>query len=384
MTFSSRKKNIQDQKRKKNTPTTKKQTSLLDKMNNFLLRFSRVPLKEKLFFIQYFGIMFKTGISLSVILRTLSKQTPNKRFAAIIEEMGAEVEKGSSLADAFRPHKKIFGELFINMIEAGEVSGNLENVLNQLYVQTKKQHELSSKVKGALTYPAVLVVVMILIGIFMMTVVVPRLLGVLSTFGTALPLPTRIMIAISDFINNNGLFLGIALVIIIIIFFKVLKTYKGKYYFGWIVLKIPIISPIIKKINLARFARTTSSLIKTDILIVRAFKITASILGNLPYRKATEEVSEKLEKGGQINEILSTYPNLFPPVVQQIVAVGEETGELDEIFLELADFYEKEVDNIMDNLPSIIEPILIVLLGVGVGGMAVAIIMPMYSLTSTI
>src|SRR6056297_2251253 len=384
MTFSSRKKNIQDQKRKKNTQTTKKQTSLLDKMNNFLLRFSRVPLKEKLFFIQYFGIMFKTGISLSVILRTLSKQTPNKRFASVIKDIGGEVEKGSSLADAFRPHKKIFGELFINMIEAGEVSGNLENVLNQLYVQTKKQHELSSKVKGALTYPAVLVVVMILIGIFMMTVVVPRLLGVLSTFGTALPLPTRIMIAISDFINNNGLFLGIALVIIIIIFFKVLKTYKGKYYFGWIVLKIPIISPIIKKINLARFARTTSSLIKTDILIVRAFKITASILGNLPYRKATEEVGEKLEKGGQINEILSTYPNLFPPVVQQIVAVGEETGELDEIFLELADFYEKEVDNIMDNLSFIIEPILIVLLGVGVGGMAVAIIMPMYSLTSTI
>ena len=147
---------------------------------------------------------------------------------------------------------------------------------------------------------------------------------------------------------------------------------------------MPIISPIVKKINLARFARTSSSLMKTDILIVRSFKITASVLGNLPYRKAIEEASDKIETGGKINEILSAYPKLFPPVVQQIVAVGEETGELSEILMELADFYEKEVDSIMTNLPAIIEPVLILLLGVGVGGMAVAIIMPMYSMTSSI
>ncbi len=357
---------------------------LMQKINNYLLKFSRVPLKEKLFFIQYFGIMFKTGISLSVILRTLSRQTANKYFSKIIEEIAREVEKGSSLADAFRPHEKVFGELFINMIEAGEVSGNLETVLNQLYIQTKKQSELTSKVKGALTYPVVLLIVMVLIGIFMMIVVVPKLLGVLSTFGTTLPLPTRILIAISNFMTNNSLFLGIAVLVVIIIVVKVLRTYKGKYAFGWLMLKTPIIGTILKKINLARFARTSSSLIKTDILIVRAFKITASVLGNLAYRRVIEEVSKKIEKGGQINEIISEYPHLFPPVVQQIVAVGEETGELDEILMELADFYEKEVDTIMENLPSIIEPILILLLGIGVGGMAVAVIMPMYSLTSTI
>lgn len=366
------------------TSEKEEKKSLLERINNYLMKFSRVPLKEKLFFVQYFGIMFKTGISLSVILRTLSRQTANKYFAKVIGEISREVEKGSSLADAFRPHEKVFGELFINMIEAGEVSGNLETVLNQLYIQIKKQNELTSKIKGALTYPTVLVIVMILIGIFMMVVVVPKLLGVLSTFGTTLPLPTRILIAVSNFMTNNLLLLGAAILIFIITAVKILRTEKGKYAFGWLMLKTPIIGPILKKINLARFARTSSSLIKTDILIVRAFKITASVLGNLPYRRVIEEVSGKIEKGGQINEIISEYPHLFPPVVQQIVAVGEETGELDEILMELADFYEKEVDAIMDNLPSIIEPILILLLGIGVGGMAVAVIMPMYSLTSTI
>jgi type IV pilus assembly protein PilC len=373
-------------KKKNNSKKEEKKelTGLNKKINDFLLRFTRVPLKEKLFFIQYFGIMFKTGISLSVILRTLSKQTANKRFAKVIGEISIEVEKGKGLAESFRPHKGIFGDLFINMIEAGEVSGNLEKVLEQLYIQIKKQHELISKVKGALTYPVVLLIAMILIGVFMMIMVVPKLLEVFDSFETVLPLPTRILIAISDFMVNNILFLGVVVVFLILLFIKILKTYRGKYIFQSIILKMPIISSIVKKINLARFARTSSSLMKTDILIVRSFKITASVLGSLPYRKAIEEAGDKIETGGKINEILATYPKLFPPVVQQIVAVGEETGELSDILMELADFYEKEVDGIMTNLPAIIEPVLILLLGIGVGGMAVAIIMPMYSMTSTI
>lgn len=361
-----------------------KDGNLMDRINNYLLRFSRVPLKEKLFFIQYFGIMFKTGISLSVIMRTLSKQTSNKRFAQVINEIGDKVEQGVGLADSFRPYKDIFGELFVNMVEAGEISGNLENVLDQLYVQTKKQSELTSKVKGALTYPAVLVLVMIAVGVFMMIFVVPKLTGVLKSFGSELPLPTKILVGSSEFVTSNGLLVGGAAVAIILLVVRVLKTYRGKYYFHWLLLKTPIISAIIKKINLARFARTTSSLLKTDILIVKTFNITSHVLGNLLYREAVEEVSQKIEKGGQINEIISEYPHLFPPVVEQIILVGEETGELDSILLELADFYEREVDNIMDNLPSIIEPILILILGIGVAGMAVAIIMPMYSMTSTI
>ncbi len=356
--------------------------SLMDKVNNFLLIFSWVPLKEKLFFVQYLGIMLKSGISLAGGLKTLSAQTPNKRFAKIIGEIADSVEKGVSFTESLKPHQKIFGELFVNMIEAGEVSGKLENVLIQLYTQLKKQHELVSKVKGAMTYPAVIIVAMVGIGTFMMVKIVPQMVGMLKEFNAELPLATRILIAVSDAIVNNGMMVAGILVVSILVIIQIMRTYRGRYYWQTIVLHMPIISPIVKKVNLAKFSRTISTLLKTDIMIIKTFQITANVLGNLHYRKAVNEMSEKIQKGSQINEVVSAYPKLFPPVVNQIISVGEQTGELDNILGELAEFYEGEVDKIMDNLPSIIEPLLILILGCAVGGMAVAIIMPMYSLGS--
>ncbi len=364
---------------KKNTEDT-----LMDKINLFLLRFSRIPIKEKLFFVQYLSIMIKSGISLSSALNTLSKQTGNKRFAKIIEDVSKNVEKGVSFTDSLRAHKDIFGELFINMVEAGELSGKLEDVLKQLYVQIKKQYELISKVKGALTYPAVIVVAMGGIGIFMMIMVVPKLTSMLESFGAELPLATKILIATSKAITQNGVLVVVGLFLFVAISIKILRTYRGKYIFQAILLKTPIFGAIVKKINIASFSRTVSSLLKTDIMIIKTFQITANVLGNLHYREAVNDMSEKIKKGSQINQIVGSYPKLFPPVVDQIVSVGEETGELDSILAELADFYENEVDKIMENLPSIIEPLLILVLGCGVGGMAVAIVMPMYTLTSAV
>ncbi len=358
--------------------------SAMDKINNFLLRFSRIPLKEKLFFVQYLSIMVKSGISLSSALSTLAKQTKNKKFAKIINDISSNVEKGVSFTDSLRPYEDVFGELFINMVEAGEISGKLEEVLNQLYVQIKKQNELISKVKGALTYPAVIIFAMVGIGTFMMTVIVPKLTGMLENFGSELPIATKVLIAISKAITENGTIVLIGVILFILLAIRILKTYKGKYIFQFLVLKMPVAGPIVKKINIASFSRTVSSLLKTDIMIIKTFKITANVLGNLHYRKAVNEMSERIKKGSQINEIVTAYPNLFPPVVNQIISVGEETGELDNILAELADFYENEVDKIMDNLPAIIEPLLILILGCVVGGMAVAIVMPMYSLSSSI
>lgn len=366
---------------KRNTEIIKEEKSVMDKINDFFARFSRVPLKEKLFFVQYLSVMLKAGISLSAALKTLTKQAENKFFAKILKEISGEVEKGVSFAESLRPYKKIFGELFINMIEAGEVSGKLEDVLNQLYTQLKKQHELISKVKGALTYPVIIIIAMAGIGTFMIVFIVPKITGMFKDFNAELPLPTKILIAVSDGLVNNGLLSAIIFSAVVLTFIQILRTYKGKYYFQAILLKLPIFAPIIKKINLARFARTVSGLLKTDIMIIKTFQITASVLGNLHYRKALEEMGEKIKKGSQINEIVASYPQLFPPVVYQMIAVGEETGELDNILSELAEFYENEIDQIMSNLPSIIEPVLILLLGCGVGAMAVAIIMPMYSIT---
>lgn len=373
---------LQPEKAKK--PPEGKKPSGMEKINNFFLRFSRIPIKERLFFVQYLGIMLKSGISLAAGLETLAKQTGNKRFAKIIKNISESVEKGVSFTESLRPHQNIFGELFISMIEAGELSGKLEDVLVQLYIQLKKRHELNSKVKGALTYPAVIVFAMGGIGVFMMIMVVPKMTDMLQSFGAELPLPTRILIAISGGIVSNGLFVGLAVVVFILGFIQILRTYRGKYIFQAILLKTPIISPIIKKINLAHFSRTISSLLKTDIMIIKTFQITANVLGNLHYRQAVIEMSERIQKGSQINEVVTAYPKLFPPVVNQIISVGEQTGELDNILAELAGFYEGEVDKIMDNLPSIIEPLLILVLGCGVGAMAVAVIMPMYTLTSAV
>ncbi|MBA3047426.1 type II secretion system F family protein [Patescibacteria group bacterium] len=371
-----------DKKTAETSPASEEKT-FIDKMNNFLLRLSRVPLTEKLFFVRHLGVMMKAGISLSAALSTLAKQTKNKYFAKILNDVSSQVEKGTTLSESLKKHEKVFGELFINMIEAGEMSGKLEDVFDRLYIQMKKQHELISKVRGALTYPAVVITAMIGIGSFMMVFVVPKISDMFKDFSAELPLPTKILIGASDAIVNNGVLTAVSLILFIFAFIKILRTYKGKYYFQLLLLKLPILSPIIKKINLARFARTISSLLKTDIMIVKTFQITGSILGNLHYRAALLEMSGKIKKGSTIYEIISNYPHLFPPVVTQMISVGEETGELDNILEELAEFYENEVDEIMNNLPSIIEPVLILILGAGVGAMAVAIVMPMYSITQS-
>ncbi len=358
--------------------------SSMDKINTWLLRFTKVPLKERLFFVQNLGLMLKSGISLSIALTTLAKQTSNKRFENVLSEVGNSVDSGNSFAESMKKHSSVFGEMFINMVEAGEISGKLEEVLAQLYIQMKKENALMSKVKGALTYPAVIIFAMFGIGTFMIVFIIPKITAMFDEMQVELPLPTKILIKTSQLIINNGIVTVIIFVASVFAFIKILQNPKGKYIFQSILLKTPVISPIIKKINLARFARNISSLLKTDIMIIKAFQITASVLGNLHYRNALLVMANKIKKGGKLSEVINEYPQLFTPVVTQMIAVGEETGELDNILIELASFYEEEVDLIMENLPAIIEPILILMLGLGVGGVAVAIIMPMYSITDAI
>jgi len=358
--------------------------SLVDKINNFLLTLSRVPLKERLFFVQHLSIMLKAGISISKALHTLAAQTTNKYFQKVLTDIAKKVEKGSSFSEALKNYDKIFGEMFIAMIDAGELSGKLEEVLKELFLQMKKEHALISKVKGALTYPAVIIMAMLGIGTFMLVFIVPKITSMFDEMEAELPIATKILIAVSNGIAENGVLSLIILVLSVTAFWKILKTHKGKYFFQLFLLKAPVFGPIIKKINLARFARNISSLLKTDIMIIKSFQITAQVLGNLHYRAALLDMSQKIKKGTNINEVTKDYPNLFPPMVVQMIAIGEETGEIDNILIELAEFYEEEVNQIMENLPAIIEPLLILVLGLGVGGVAVAIVMPMYSLTSVV
>ena len=350
----------------------------------WLSQLESVNLSQKIFFVQQLGIMVRTGTSSAVVFKTLAEQTTSKRFRQVLLAIQAEVEKGNLLSRGLEKYPKIFSNLFINMVKAGEASGKLEDVLKQLYVQMKKDHEIIAKVRGAMIYPAIVVTMMVVIGILMMIYVIPNITGIFKELNVTLPLTTRILIAVSDFVLLRGLWLTLGIILLIIGFGLILRTKSGKYYFHTALLYLPVAGKIIKKINIARFCRTISSLLKTDIPIIQSFAITANILGNVLYRQVLAEAQEKIKKGISIQESLSPYPQFFPPVVLQMIAVGEETGSLDEILEESAAFYEEDVAQTMTDLPTIIEPILIVLLGLGVGGMAVAVISPLYALSEAL
>lgn len=360
----------------------KQEDDFIQQVNAWLSRFQRISMSEKLFFIQHLGVMIKAGISLAKALEMLAKQTTNKRFKKIIYEIYKSVNKGDTLADALKPYGNVFDELFVNMIAAGEVSGTLEDVLKQLYLQLKKNHQLIGKIRGALLYPIIIFIAMSLIGTGVMIFVVPKFISIFEEVEMELPIMTQILITVSNYVSNNGFKVLIGLVLTLFIIIRILKAPRGKYWWHLFILKMPIISSIVVKINLARFSRTISSLLKTDIKIVESFKITAKTVSNVHYKKSLEDSAEKIKKGEPIYKILANYPSLYNHVIIQMIAVGEETGELDTILEEIADFYEEEVEEIMNTLPSIIEPLIIIVLAVCIGAMAAAIVMPMYSLTN--
>ena len=357
---------------------------MLQSLNNYITRFQRIPLSEKLFFIQHLRLMMRAGVPLARALSTLSLQSGNKKFQLILTDLKNSIEKGNGFAESLKKYKKIFGELFINIIQAGEVSGKLEDALEQLFIQTKKDYEIRSKVRGAMIYPIIIVLAMIGIGGLMIIFIIPKITEIFQASGVELPLPTRILIGISDFAVAHKILTPSVIIILISGFFAAIRTKKGKLYFHIVLLRLPIFGKIIKKINLSRFCRTLHSMLMTDIPIMDSLKITSNVLGNVIYKQIIIEASEKVAKGINIADTLKKDPRIFPPVVTEMITIGEETGSLDNVLKEMAEFYEEEVNQTMKNLPAIIEPVLILILGVGVAGMALAVIMPMYSLTETI
>jgi len=357
------------------------ENNLVKKLINKLRSVSSIPNKDIIFLFQNLQVMIKSGLALDKSLKTLSLQTNNYRLKSILNDLTEKTESGISFYESLKKYEKVFGAPAINMIKAGEVSGRLEDVLKQIFLQAKKSYELKSRVKAALVYPIIVVVAMIGIAIAMFIFVIPKITSLFDQVQAQLPLATKILITISNFSLRNGPLVLLLITIILILISFSFKHKKTKYFYHQIFLKLPIFGEIIKKINLAKFSRTISSLIKTDIPIIKTLTITSDVVTNLVYKKALKESAENVKSGASLTDILGKYSNLFPPVIIQMVSAGEETGSLDTILDELATFYEEEIDQIMKTLPSIIEPILILILGIGVGAMAVAIIMPMYSLT---
>ncbi len=349
----------------------------------FLLKLVMVSTMDKLIFVQELGVMMKAGVAIDQALKSLIHDTRNPHLQDVIYEMKTDVESGMSFSGSLSKHKNIFGEVFVSMISAGEVSGKLDESLKYLYVQMKKDHSIVSKARGALIYPSFVLLAVVSVVTFLMVKVVPALINIFRDAKVELPVTTRALIKVSDAIVNNAglIFTGILLFIIVIMI--ILKTYIGKYVWHTIKLRLPIVGGIVKKINLARFARTFSALIKTDIPIVQDLQITANVLGSYPYRAALNKAAKNIENGLSLETSLRAMPDLFPTTIVQLVSVGEISGSLDAVLEEMAIFYEDEVSQTMDNLPSLIEPVLIIVLGVVVGGIALAIIMPIYDIMQT-
>lgn len=350
----------------------------------FLDRFLSVPLKEKMVFTRNLAVMISSGLPVSRAIANLSEQTKNPKFREILENVNNDLQGGATLSEGLAKYPTVFNELFVNMVNVGEISGNLEQVLEILAVQLEKEHELLSKVRGALMYPAVIVVAMIGIGILMLTYILPKITGVFKDMDVQLPATTLAIIAVSDFMRNHSVItVGIFVGLILLVKFLYSQPF-GKRFFHLMFLYLPIIGNIVIKVNCARFSRIYSSLLKSGVSVVDGLAIVGKTLSNVFYREALLVAQGDIQKGVELSKIIKRYPKIFPVLVPQIIEVGEETGKTEIVLARLADFYEEEVNQITKNLSSIIEPILMLLIGGAVGFFAVAMLTPMYSVLENI
>jgi type IV pilus assembly protein PilC len=343
-----------------------------------------VSLTEKLMFTRNLQVMISAGLPLPRALEILASQTKSKKFKKALLNINEEIIKGKNFSDSLKAHPDIFSELFQSMIKVGEETGNLEEVLKTLSQQIERENELKSKIKGALMYPAVIVLAMIGIGILMLVMVVPKLAETFEELNIELPFTTRMVIGLGNFLAEKW-FLVLLIMAVFFFFFRLaLKTKRGKEIIDAITLKIPIISPLIKKTNSAHTVRTLSSLISAGVPIVSSLNIVAGILGNIHYKTALLQAAEKVKKGEKLSDAMAPYKEIYPLIVMQMIKVGEETGETSDILAKLAIFFEEEIGYATKNLTSVIEPILMLIVGGAIGFFAISMIQPMYSMLEAI
>ncbi len=350
----------------------------------FFDRFKTVPLKEKMTFTRNLSVMVSSGLTISRAVLNLSLQTKNKTFRKMLESVNDDLQAGKTLSEGLAKYPTVFNELFVNMVYVGEVSGNLEQVLDILALQLEKENDLLSKVRGALIYPSVIVVAMIGIGVLMLTYILPKITGTFKEMDVELPATTKIIMAMSDFLRTHAV-LSIVVFVAMIVAIRLFATTKtGKRFFDFLYLHLPIVGNIIVKVNCARFARIYSSLLKSGVSVVSALTIISKTLSNVYYKDVLDEALLEVQKGVELSKVIGKYERIFPLLVSQILSVGEETGKTETVLQRLAEFYEEEVSQITKNMSSIIEPILMLFIGGGVGFFAVAMLQPMYSVLENI
>lgn len=344
----------------------------------------KVSVAEKMFMARNLSIMVSTGLPLVKGFTILANQSKNSRMKVALSAIGQEVSKGRTLSDSFKKYPDIFSDLFQSMIQAGEESGTLEDVLQVLSLQLEKEKEMNSKIRRALIYPGILLALMSSVGIGLAVFVLPKINKFFVSLKVELPLTTRIILGSGDFFLSYWYIVLAGFIILIFIFLTLFKTEKGRFIIDSLLLKTPGISSLIKKSNTALLIRALSSLLSTGVPLIRSLDIASGTVNNFYFKQALKGVSKGVEKGEKLFVSFQHYQNIFPAGAIEMIEIGEETGRTSLILKKLAEFYEEEVSDVAENLSTIIEPIMIVAIGLIVGIFAVSIIGPMYSSLSSI
>ena len=343
----------------------------------------KVSEKELVLFTRQFSTMIDAGLPLVQCLDILSKQTENKVFSKTIIEIKKEVEAGSTFSDALRKYPKIFDDLYVNLVEAGEIGGVLDTTFARLAGYIEKARSLKGKVKSAMIYPSAIIFVAVSVIIFLMIFVIPVFAEMFQDFGGTLPWPTQFVISLSNFIKNYILFAIPVLIAAVFVFKQYYRTESGKRMTHRTLLKVPVLGSVLQKAAIARFSRTLSTLLSSGVPIIDSLDITARTAGNKVLEDAVLASISSVKEGQTLATPLAKY-SVFPPMVVQMVEIGDVTGELDALLSKIADFYEEEVDRAVEALTAMLEPMMMVFLGVVLGFIIVAMYLPIFKMASLV
>ena len=342
----------------------------------------RIKPKDITIFYRQLAILFEANVSPLDSLKILGDQSKNSVFRDLIFEIEKDVRGGETLSLAMSKHPKIFSPFYINVVIAGEATGKLHEVLRYLADHAEREYNLNFKVRGAFTYPIVILTLFIVVAILMMIYVIPQLASMLEEIGQKLPLTTRILIGASRFMKSWFWLIGLIIAALVFAVIKFIKTERGRLILDILKLKIPVFKSIFQKIYLTRLSENLKTLLIGGIPILKALDITALVIGNKIYEKIIMEAREQVRVGKTISSAFSNYPKQITPMVTQMIGVGEKTAELDTILEKVATFYQQEVDRTVANMTQLIEPFMILFLGAGVGFLVSAILMPIYNIAS--
>ncbi len=344
---------------------------------------SRVTQKDLVLFSRQFSTLVGARVPIVQALRILEHQVTNKGLQSVTRSMVQSVESGDSLSLALSKHPRIFGNIYVSLVRSGEASGNVAEALNYLADQLEKDYDLRSKVKGAMTYPAFVLSALVLVGVLMFKFVLPSLVSILKEQNVELPLVSKVLIGLTDFFDVYWWLVLLVLVGAVVAVRALIQTYSGRYTWDRFKVTIPIVGGVLQNIYMARFARNLSTLVSGGIPIIKALQIISEIVNNVIYRDILMDVAQQVTNGKSISDSLARYKE-FPPLVTQMVGVGEKTAQLDTILLKMAVFYEKEVDNKVATLSTLLEPIIILILGVAVGMLVAGVLLPIYNLAGSV